>query len=68
MSACKAIWTGLGASLHHEAEVAEDIVAWGDAIWAANMGDVWIMAPGLQPVSLADFKKEMAVRPNRSAG
>ena len=59
--AYKAIWTGLGAPLHHQAETAEDIIDWGDQIWGANMGDVWIMAPGQPPMSLADFKKQRAL-------
>jgi len=64
--AYKAVWTGLGAPLHHEAQTAEGIIAWGDAMWAANMGHVWITAPGLEPMSLADFKKQHALR--RCAG
>lgn len=59
--AYKAIWTGLGAPLHHQEETAEDIIAWSDAMWAANMGEIWITAPGLQTLSLADFKKHWAV-------
>jgi hypothetical protein len=59
-----AIWTGLGAPLHHQAETAEEIIAWGDQIWGANMGDVWITAPGQPPMSLADFKKHWAVARN----
>ena len=62
----KAIWTGLGAPLHHEETTAEGIIAWGDAIWAANMGEIWIAAPGAEPVSLADFKKQHAL--GRRAG
>lgn len=59
--AYKAIWTGLGAPLHHEEKTAEDIIAWGDAMWAANMGEIWITPPELPPMSLADFKKHWAV-------
>ena len=59
--AYKAIWVGVGAPLHHEAETAADIIAWGDQMWAANMGVVWITAPGLEPMSLADFKKQRAI-------
>jgi hypothetical protein len=60
-SAYKAIWVGVGAPLHHEAGTAEDIIAWGDQIWGANMGVVWIMAPGLPTMSLVDFKKQRAL-------
>jgi hypothetical protein len=66
MPAYKAVWVGVGAPLHHEAETAEDIIAWGDSIWAANMGVVWITAPGEQPMALADFKKQRAL--TRGAG
>jgi hypothetical protein len=59
--AFKAAWIGVGAPLHHEDETAEDVIAWGDQMWAANMGVVWIMAPGLPTMSLADFKKHWAV-------
>ncbi len=57
----KAIWVGVGAPLHHEAATADDIIAWGEQMWAANMGVVWITAPGLEPMSLVDFKKQRAI-------
>ena len=56
--AYKAVWVGHGVPLHHEAGTAEDVIAWGDQMWAANMGVVWITAPGLPVMSLADFKKQ----------
>ena len=30
-------------------------------MWAANMGVVWITAPGLTPMSLAEFRKARAL-------
>ena len=62
----KAVWTGLGAPLHHQAATADDIIAWGEEIWGANMGEVWIIAPGQPAMSLADFKKQHAA--GRGAG
>ncbi len=64
--AYSAVWTGLGAPLRHQAETAKDIIAWGDQMWGANMGVVWITAPDLPTMSLADFKKHWAVA--RDAG
>jgi hypothetical protein len=38
-------------------------------MWAANMGVVWIMAPDLPTMSLADFKKRRALdRDGRAIG
>jgi hypothetical protein len=51
----------VGAPLHHEASTAEDIIVWGDQMWAANMGVVWIMVPGQEPMSLNDFKMQWAL-------
>lgn len=56
-----AVWVGVGAPLHHEADTAGEILAWGQQIWAFNMGVVWITPPGAPSLSLTDFASQQSI-------